>query len=101
MSLELALAAHEYDIGVVGVVEERDQVVAESALGRFDAAYRRLTAYVHRVDDDADLGVESELVVGQETVGLVQQEIASNELLKAPVFALHELVRSLALYFVI
>ena len=36
-------------------------------------------------------------IVGEKSVGLVHEEVSSNELLEAPVFALNEPVRPLAL----
>lgn len=98
MSFELAIATHEYDVRVVGVLEQIAKVLAESTLGYFESIERRLPAYVHRVDDHADLGVECELVVGQQTVRFVEKKIAPYELFEAPVFALHKLVRSLTLF---
>lgn len=38
-----------------------------------------------------------EFVVGQESIGLVEEEVSPNELLEAPVFSLHEAIGSLAL----
>jgi len=40
----------------------------------------------------------SKSVVGQQSVGLVHEEVSSNELLEAPVFALHEPICPLTLY---
>lgn len=39
-----------------------------------------------------------ELIIGEKSVGLVQQKITSDKLLKTPIFALHESVGPLALH---
>lgn len=39
-----------------------------------------------------------EFIVGQESIGLVQQEVSPNELLEAPIFTLDEPVCTLALW---
>lgn len=38
-----------------------------------------------------------EFVVRQESIGLIEEEVSSDELLEAPVFSLHEAIGSLAL----
>jgi len=44
----------------------------------------------------AELLVVKEIakILGQQAVGLVQQEVASDELLEAPIFALHKTISS-------
>ena len=95
---ELLAGALERHVGELSGVEEVGEVVAEAALGYLELVERRLAADVHAVGDHVDLAVERELVVDEQAVGLVQQEVATDELLESPVFALHELVRSLALF---
>ena len=43
------------------------------------------------------LAEDGQAVVGQQSVGLVHEEVATNELLEAPVLALHEPIRALTL----
>ena len=64
MSAELSIAAHENDIGEVAILEKVAIVLTEATLGYLEAVDRRLSAYVDRVSDDADLRVECQFVVG-------------------------------------
>lgn len=92
--LELTAAHRERHIAEFLVIEEIAEIFGELALGHFELHYVGLSGDVHAVRHDADLAEDGQLVLGQEAVGLVQKKVAAYELLKAPIFALHETVSS-------
>ncbi len=119
VGLELAPVDAERDVAEALVLEHEAQILGQSALWNFELDGVGLAGNVDAVGHDADLhgprnrqlpmprtnesrsptylAEQGQLVVGQETVGFVEQEVAADELFKAPVLALDESVGSLAL----
>ena len=95
---KLATSTHQSDVREGGTLKELREVLDQATVGHLEFADGGLAAYVHTVGHDRDLREERELVVGQQAVRLVEQEIAADELLEAPVLALHKLVGSLAFF---
>lgn len=66
MSFKLSVAAtatYENNVRVVGVFKERAKIFTYSTLGYFETIECRLSADIHRVDDNTDLRVKREFVV--------------------------------------
>ena len=72
MQFELLVATDKCNIRVVGRLKQRVQVLSESTFGYFESIHRRLTTDVDAIGDHADLAIEGQLVVGQETVRFVE-----------------------------
>jgi len=92
--LELSTAHGERDVAELLVVKEIAKILGQLALGHFELHDVGLSGDVHAVRHDADLTEDGQLVLRQQAVGLVQQEVAADELLEAPIFALHKTVSS-------
>jgi len=92
--LELSTAHGERDVAELLVVKEIAKILGQLALGHFELHDVGLSGDVHAVRHDADLAEDGQLVLRQQAVGLVQQEVAADELLEAPIFALHKTVSS-------
>ena len=96
VDVELPVSHDESEVAEAGPVEELSHVVAQLARGDFHHGEIGLARHVDGVADDADLAEDGELVVRQEAVALVHEKVSSDELLEAPVLALHEPVCPLA-----
>lgn len=94
MRLVLATCYAQCHIAESFVVEQIAQIFGQFALGHLELNDIALAGDVDAVRHDADLTEYRQFVLGQQTVRLVQQEVASDEFLEAPILALNESVRS-------
>jgi len=91
--MELCTAHADCYIAEQLVVKEISEILGQLALGRFQQRHDGgLSGGVQGVRHDADLAEDGQPVLRQQGVGLIQQELAANELIEAPILALHKAV---------
>lgn len=94
MRLKFSTANCQCDITEPFIVEQIAQIFGQLAFGNFELNNITLSRDIDAVGHHAHFAEYCQLVLGQKTIGFVQQKVSPNELFEAPIFALNKSVCS-------